>query len=348
MTEAGATPDTRDFRPNDWRRNLFRGGLLEFDRNVLFCDGVVTPMKDLRNILAAFARASGASALATVVETAGSSYRRAGARMLVLADGTWTGTLSGGCVEEETAARAMPVIIGGKPELFTIDTQRRFGCPGSLAIFIERVEPRNAFLAYLAHAISRRQTAETVVIYDPAQDGAGSYAKKNAPSFAKALEEKIAPPVRMAIAGTGADTDALAAIGHVLGWDVAVLEQPELIEDFADERTALVIKNHHFGRDTATLARGFSARFGYVGLVSSRRRKEQVLKLLGEEYFLEEAGSRENFHGPSGLDIGAESPEEVALSIVSEIQAVMARRAGGFLRDRHAPIHDKSCTAAQP
>lgn len=302
-------------------------------------------MKELRTILAAFANLSEPAALATIVKTEGSSYRRPGTRMLVLPGGTWTGTLSGGCVEEDTAARAMNLIAGGGSELFTIDTQLRFGCPGLLTIFIERIEPRNPFLAYLSQCISRRCAAEIVVHYENSPSPSGSYACRDAPCLEGGFRQTIPPPIRLVIAGGGADTDALKNFADALGWDVVVLEGAELIGDYADARTALVVKNHNFGRDVASLARGVANTFGYVGLVSSRKRRRRIIRVLDEEYM--QAGVHPQLYGPAGLDIGADSPEEVALSIVAEIQAVMAGHEGGFLRGRANPIHDSICKTAR-
>jgi len=268
--------------------------------------------------------------------------------MLALQDKSWIGTLSGGCVEEEVAARAQSVIRTGDPELLTIDTLRRFGCPGLLTVFIERIEPQNKFMAYLARCISQRTTAGIIVIYENSIHPRGSFARESVSPFAHGLEQKIAPPVRVVIVGAGADTDAMVALCRILGWDVVILEQNALIPGYAEPRTALVIKNHNLGRDAAALASGLSAPFGYVGLLSSRKRRSRILNLLDEEYFPIENADSQHFYGPSGLDIGADSPEEVALSIIAEIQAVMTSHQGGFLRDRNAPIHEDSCTLALP
>ena len=96
-------------------------------------------MNEIRDIIAEFARRRGEPlALATLVRARGSSYRRPGARMLIASDGSTVGTLSGGCLEEEVARRAQDVIATGKPLLLSFDTRLRYGCHGSIDIFIER------------------------------------------------------------------------------------------------------------------------------------------------------------------------------------------------------------------
>ena len=86
-------------------------------------------MKDIYDILREW-RKRGAEnlALATLVRAEGSSYRRAGARMLISEDGTTVGSLSAGCIEDEVATSAREVLQTGKPVLMSFDTRRRFGC----------------------------------------------------------------------------------------------------------------------------------------------------------------------------------------------------------------------------
>ncbi len=99
-------------------------------------------------------------ALATLVRTHGSTYRKAGARLLVDASGETTGVLSGGCLEEEIAKHGQGVIETGEPALLHFDTRRLFGCDGKLEIFVERIPPAstagNILTAIAAHLAERR------------------------------------------------------------------------------------------------------------------------------------------------------------------------------------------------
>src|SRR6187200_654371 len=95
-------------------------------------------MKELVDIVRMWERRAGESfALATLVRAQGSSYRRPGARMLIAGDGATVGSLSGGCLEEEVAERALEVMRTGAAELMTFDTRRRFGCNGTIEILVE-------------------------------------------------------------------------------------------------------------------------------------------------------------------------------------------------------------------
>src|SRR3954464_15452084 len=112
-------------------------------------------MKEIRDILRLYELHRGEPlALATLVRTHGSSYRRPGARMLICADGTAVGSLSGGCLEEEVVRRAFEVIRDGKPALMNFDTRLRFGCNGSIDVFVEPA--REDFLSRLGANFSER------------------------------------------------------------------------------------------------------------------------------------------------------------------------------------------------
>ena len=100
-------------------------------------------MKSLRQIIQwVRGHRDQACALATLVETHGSTYRKPGARMLVDADGGSIGVLSGGCLEDEIIQRSRDIIAGAPPALLEFDTRRLYGCNGQVRIFVERVSSR--------------------------------------------------------------------------------------------------------------------------------------------------------------------------------------------------------------
>lgn len=305
-------------------------------------------MKELRDILKAFSNGTSDMALATIVDTLGSSYRKPGARMLILPDGRTVGSLSGGCLEEEVAQRAMAVMETGESTVFWMDTLKRFGCHGSIQIFIERIKPGNGFLRYLGQCMVERKPALAVVCVEPDPERSGSFPRSLAGRGRTGFEEVILPPIRLIVVGHSPGNEALLGFAHVLGWSALVVTPDELRDFVPDERTAVVIKNHHFGKDCVALKWALSQPVGYIGLVGSPKRREELV-----DAFLNDGGDPDDverceFHGPAGLDIGASLPEEVALSITAEIQAVIARHDGGFLSEKLPPIHfdDALCSAA--
>lgn len=303
-------------------------------------------MKELRDILTAFSKATSDMALVTIVDTLGSSYRKPGARMLVLPDGSTVGTLSGGCLEEEIAQRAVSVIETGEPLVFWMDTRKRFGCHGSIQIFIERIKPGNQFLRYLRECMVERKPALTVTCVEPDLSRCGSFPRNLAGRGRTGFEEIILPPIRLIVVGNSPGNDALLGFARLLGWSAIVATASEMVDFIADERTAVVIKNHHFGKDFVALKWALSQPLGYIGLLGSHKRKDELVQAVLEEGGDPDEVERCEFHGPAGLDVGASLPEEIALSIVAEIQAVVARHDGGFLSDRHAPIHHNALCAA--
>ncbi len=169
--------------------------------------------------------------------------------------------------------------------------------------------------------------------------------------------EWLAPPVQLMVCGAGTDAQPVVAQAAALGWSVVVLDQRA---DFAresrfreaervivakdaaaleglqlDARTAAIVMSHSFAQDSFFLESLLGRPLGYLGVLGSRRRTLDLLARLGRD------AMPTGLHAPAGLDIGAETPEQIALSILSEIQASFARRAGGALRDRDGSIHGR-------
>jgi xanthine dehydrogenase accessory factor len=172
------------------------------------------------------------------------------------------------------------------------------------------------------------------------------------------FHEVINPPTAMMIFGAGHDAVPLARLGANLGWKTSVIDhrpayavaerfpdadeiivsRPESIPDpvFADVNSVAVVMNHNFEADLAILRRLLGSTFRYIGVLGP---KDRTMKLLDELRVSD--NDLADLYAPVGLDIGASTPEGIALSIVAEIQAVLAGRNGGFLKDRTAPIYDR-------
>ncbi len=147
--------------------------------------------------------------------------------------------------------------------------------------------------------------------------------------------QQLVPPVQLLVIGDGPDSGALQRFSETLGWSAVQLENAAELSGSYDEWTAAIVKTHNYGRDCAVLRALLPLGLRYIGLLGPRRRRDQ---LLGDvlDSGVEGAG---NVFGPAGLDLGGDSPEAIALSIVAEIQAVFAGGSHRPLRERRAPIH---------
>ncbi len=289
-------------------------------------------MKEIGDIVRAFEQwPREPLALATLVRARGSSYRRCGARMLIAPDGRTVGSLSGGCLEEEVVEQAREVLCTGQPKLLTFDTRRRFGCNGALEIFVESAD-RN-FLSRLSAHHQARQAC--TIATDPGANGGSRLVQSDEEIGPADFVQNVVPALQLLSLGSGPDHTALVGLATALGWAVRVLESAGELENSYDEWTAAVVKTHNYGRDFAALRALMPLGLFYIGLLGPRARREQLLADLLDTGV--EAGP--NLFAPAGLDLGGDSPETVALSIVAEIQAVSAGGSRVSLRDRKAPIH---------
>lgn len=289
-----------------------------------------------RSAVAGFIEPGGGEryALATLVRAYGSSYRRPGARMMVAADGSAVGSLSGGCLEEEVILRAQEVLRTGEPAWMEFDTRRRFGCHGALEIFVEHASPE--FFAGLAEFYHARRSAVLSTCFARERAEVGTRFVEDEESAApETFTQRIVPPVQLLVIGEGPDSGALRGLGETLGWKVVQLESATELRGEYDEWTAAIVKTHNYGRDCAALRALLPLGLRYIGLLGPRRRRDQLLGDILDSGVAVDG----NIFGPAGLDLGGDAPEAIALSIVAEIQSVFAGGSRQPLRERRAPIH---------
>jgi xanthine/CO dehydrogenase XdhC/CoxF family maturation factor len=172
--------------------------------------------------------------------------------------------------------------------------------------------------------------------------------------------ENVSPPLNLLLFGAGYDALPLAKFAKELGWrvsivdhrpafanaerlpdadEIAVARAADLSDEFfQDEHSAAVIMTHNYDHDREILRRLLGSKCLYIGALGPKKRAEKLLAEIGGELPAERL---EKLHAPVGLDIGANTPEAIALSIAAEIQAVVGRRAGGFLRERKGSIYGR-------
>ena len=181
----------------------------------------------------------------------------------------------------------------------------------------------------------------------------------------QAFVDVIVPPRSLLICGAGYDAVPLARLGKELGWRVRVVDGrkayavPERfpgVDELAhcpppqfaaripvEPGEAVMVMTHNFLHDGAILRAVLDSGAGYIGVLGPRKRTDRLLEELaadgGKGQRILGARSLRRLHGPAGLDIGAEAPEQIALAIIAEIEAVSARRRGGVLKRRKGALH---------
>ena len=157
---------------------------------------------------------------------------------------------------------------------------------------------------------------------------------------AELLVEFVPPPIKLLVCDGGRDAESLERLAQELAWQVSVIGKGRLPSGL-DDRSAAVIMSHNYERDLSLLMALVPSPARYIGVLGSRDRTRGLLAELGKRGEKPTKAQLARIHGPVGLDLGGETPPEVALSIVAEIQAVFAGRRGGALRARKGPIHDR-------
>ncbi|HEY9632944.1 MAG TPA: XdhC/CoxI family protein [Coleofasciculaceae cyanobacterium] len=181
---------------------------------------------------------------------------------------------------------------------------------------------------------------------------------------AEVFIEVIQPSVPLMIFGAGHDAMPLVRLAQELGWYVTVvdsrqadatrerfqsaneviLSRPEGIGDSVelDNRTMAVVMTHNYLHDLELLKTLLPSAVRYLGILGPKSRTDKLLQDLQEQGITPTEKQLQRLYSPVGLDIGADTPEEIALSIVAEIQTVLANHSGGSLRNKLGPIHDRS------
>jgi xanthine/CO dehydrogenase XdhC/CoxF family maturation factor len=325
--------------------------------------------------------------LATVVSTAGSTYRKSGTQMLITARSQLRGLLSGGCLEVDLVLHAHDVLATGTARVASYDMRGDedllfgigSGCEGAMQVLLQRVGPAEAWqpLAAVADCVRERRVGSLgLVVSGPAAgrgwwDGGGDapWPEPEPVRDARALLASAAvaglvecgaggesidvlilplrPPPELLLCGAGADAVPLARHAVALGFAVTVCDHrpalavPERFPhcelhcqppgEFAalpdlSRCDAAIVMSHHLQADLAYLAAVASQPgIAYVGLLGPPARRERLLGELGPQA----AALRGRLRAPLGLDIGARTPEAIALAAAGELHAWMAGRGGG-------------------
>jgi len=297
--------------------------------------------------------------------------------MLILENGNMVGAVSGGCVEKDVLQQSQSVFKTGISKIMTYDGRFRLGCEGILYILIEQFSPEEAFFDALETVLHQRSPFKISCYYSKTVgeiEGIGtqvhfadkvyklSMPTKSNKELSK-FTETLQPCFKLMIFGAEHDTVQLCKLAHYNGWEVTVVSGPlesKSITDFPgataffsvspdaleldsiDHETAIVVMSHNYANDLKYLIEIKDTKPAYIGLLGPKKRREKLLSQFIEycpdvhESFLE------NLYGPTGLNIGAETPQEIAISIVSEILSVVRNQTPVSLKEKWGKIHSKT------
>jgi len=358
--------------------------------------------------------------LATLARTAGPTYTKPGAQLLIARDGEYAGLLSGGCLEGDLGERAQRVFNTGRSELARYDMRgpedllfgMGSGCEGAMDILLQRLDSSVDWqpLKRQAEAWTARRPLRLLLVVRPAAGpdappqltchaGAGLFLEDNVPfgeidahstellrqlahglpatgdshllgpsghGASVLLLEQPAPP-HLLLLGAGPDAQPVAHLAVFLGWSVTVIDHRShyaraerfpgvetVLDEGAAALTALlthsaphayraaVVMSHHLRSDLAYLRALAATVIPYVGLLGPATRRD---RLLGEMSESEVRQLQPRLRAPVGLDLGAASPEAIALAIVAEIHASLSGAGMGPLSALR-PCGSRAVTAA--
>jgi xanthine dehydrogenase accessory factor len=220
-------------------------------------------------------------------------------------------------------------------------------------------EPLAAFLQSEVRALSSGEMTSATRLYDVNGDAV------------KVFIETLLPPVPFVVFGAGHDALPIVELARGLGWQTEVvdpqarpisrsrfaiadrvtLSRPEEVaaQVTITPRTLTLLMSHNYSHDLALLKFLLASPARYIGIMGPRKRTERMLSELAakEETLRLEEVDIARLHSPAGLDIGASSPAEIALSIIAEMRAVLEGRRGGMLRERRGSIHGGAIDGAR-
>ena len=320
-------------------------------------------MREVLSELQAWTAGGEQIALATVVETWGSSPRPLGSKMIVTRSGKMAGSVSNGCIEGAVFEESQKVLKAGKSRLaaFGVADDVAFSvglaCGGHIEVYIQPLAPvHQRLIEQLGQ--NRPATLRTNLVTGEAELSEGTprgteLAHRDGDWFI----EPFRRPAHLVIVGAIHIAIPLHRLAKLMGYRVTVVdarakfatkerfpEADELIVAWPDEAmkaltldnsTYIVILTHDPKFDLPALRSVLGKDVGYIGAIGSRKTNENRFSALREEGFTEEQISR--VHGPVGLDLGGRGAEETALGILAEITAVRFGGSGSFMREARRP-----------
>lgn len=365
-------------------------------------------MKEIKNIIDAFQKVDFSQnqvALATVVRVEGSSYRRTGARMLVIDNGEWIGGISGGCLEGDALKKARLAIANNKAAMITYDTSDDdpyqigvgLGCNGIIDIILSPIDAKddqNPILMLEPCLDARTISIAITVIGSKGETGLvlgeafrfdehgfnrnciieslilpkiqEVLASEKSVSETIGLEngasvtlffEVIPPAMHLLVHGGNYDIYSMVKIAKEIGWKVSVFCNPQKVHaslfNLADQvlakdtivqidrQTAVILMAHDYETDFGNMRKYLKTSISYIGMLGPKKRTDKMFLKLKEEGNPISENDLSRIYSPVGLDIGANTPEEIAVSVIAEIKSTFSGRSGNRLKFREKPIYEE-------
>ena len=315
--------------------------------------------------------------LVTVVDLDGSSYRKPGVRMLISEDNKMVGAVSGGCVEKEILHRSNSVFQKKKAKIITYDGRYKLGCEGVLYILIEPFFISEEFYTKFTHSILNRESINIASFFTKNEETNSSFGsvlsfqngaefsfsqnvyKKTTPHLLS-FTQQLKPAFNLLIIGAEHDAVKLCKMASLLGWQVDLissLKDPKSIVDFpgahsvtasdaeiidfshVNAHTGIVIMNHSYAQDLKYLLKLVDKKPAYLGILGAAKRRDKMFNELFEYNAAISEDFLESIFTPAGLNLGAQTPEEIAISILAEILATIKKKKPDSLKTVTGQIH---------
>jgi len=234
--------------------------------------------------------------MVTVIEVKGSAPQKAGARMLVHSDGRISGTIGGGAIEKQAIEHALSTKQNPEPQLkqFALETDAEMMCGGQMSLFFEPMNPPKPLYIFGAGHIGQ---ALCRIL-----DGAGFAITviDNRPEYA--------------------NPERLPVVSNILAKPYT-----EALEELTfTEQTSIIIVTHGHAFDQDILENCIQKPYLYLGMIGSRRKVKQTRQNLIDKGLPPKLFDK--LHSPIGLDIGGDTPAEIAISIAAELIAVVNKK----------------------
>ncbi len=312
----------------------------------------------------------------SVVALEGSSYRKPGVRMIISDDGESVGAVSGGCVEKEIERQAQSVFRTGKAKVMTYDGRLRIGCEGIIHILIEPVFLCDELLNDFESVLNSRQKfrmdaffhydvgeyeniGTLITLKDKTHSLNPSFTAEQV-DYQECFSQTFEPIFQLFIFGSEHDAVQLSQAAKLLGWEVTIVASADeskscdyfpgasslitpsfdnIDTSVFDKQTAVVLMTHNFSKDVQYLMALKDIQPAYLGMIGSVNRRERIFATLMDYYPDISSEFPEQIHSPAGVNIGAVTASEIAVSVLAEILSVVRSQQPAALREKAGSIH---------